>query len=123
MKFVYELFNLMGTIEYVGETCNPKRRFKEHTRNKPLKPGLGKFYGRADIIMNVLKQFDNRKDAYQYQCKLQNEYGLISDVEVFNKNFRNGHSGYAHSEESKVKMRLARLGKPSNNLGKFKKTK
>ena len=117
MKYVYEIINTLGTIEYVGETQNPKRRLKEHTRNQPLQPGLGKFYGRTDIIMNVVKEFDNKKDAYDYQCKLQNEYGLISDVEVFNKNFNNGHKGYKHSIKAKEKMRLARLCKPSNRLG------
>ena len=111
MKYVYEMINLLGTIEYVGETSNPKRRFKEHTKNRPLRSGLGKFFGRADIIMNIVKEFDNRKDAYQYQCKLQKEYGLISDAEVFNKNFSNGHKGYKHSNETKFKMSLARLGK------------
>lgn len=108
MKYVYELVNLMGTVEYVGETKNPELRFKQHTKWKPLKPGLGKFYGRTDIIMNVVKEFNNRKEAYDYQCKLQEEYNLLSDENTFVKNFANRHKGYKHSEEAKLKMSKAR---------------
>ena len=123
MKYVYELINLMGTVEYVGETQNPKRRFREHTRSKPTSGlGVGKFYGRTDIFINIVKEFDNRKDAYDYQCKLQKEYGLISDVEVFHKNFNKGHKGYKHSIESKEKMRLAAIGN-KNRLGTGKTLK
>ncbi len=116
MKYVYEIINTLGTIEYVGETSNPKRRLYEHTKKKPLTSGSGTFFGRNDIIMNIVKEFDNRKDAYDYQCKLQKEYGLISDFDVFNKNFNNRHKGYKHSVETKEKMRLAKIGN-KNRLG------
>jgi predicted GIY-YIG superfamily endonuclease len=73
--FVYEIINTLGTIEYVGETANPENRMVHHI-------GLnGKFYGRNDIAMSIVAEFDNRKDAYAYQCKLQNEYGWESDLD------------------------------------------
>jgi len=111
-KFVYELINLMGTIEYVGETKRPKERFIEHTKKLQ-----GKFYNRLDLTMNIVAEFDNKKDAYNKQCELQKQYGLLTDEEVRNKNFENRHNGYKHSEETKLKMKLAKLGKPSNRLG------
>jgi hypothetical protein len=43
--------------------------------------GILKFYGRNDVVMSIVAEFDNRKDAYAYQCKLQNEYGWSSDIE------------------------------------------
>jgi len=74
--YVYELVNLMGTIEYVGETMNPKRRFCDH------KCLSGKFANRNDIFMNVVCEFNNRRDAWDYQCELQSEYGFESEHEM-----------------------------------------
>ena len=66
--YVYEIVNLMGTIEYVGESINAIERFKQHK--------LGKFYKRPDVFLNIVAEFNNRKDAYEYQCELQKKYGL-----------------------------------------------
>ena len=79
--YVYEIVNLMGTVEHVGETTMPKQRWYNH------KGVNGKFYKRADVFMNIINEFDNRKDAYEHQCILQKEYNLITDKEHFN-NFK-----------------------------------
>ena len=78
--YVYELINLLGTVEYVGETRNPKDRMRMHTKVKPG-PGCGKFYGRQDIIMNIVAEFGTRREAWKYQCKLQKGYGMETDAE------------------------------------------
>ena len=78
--YVYEIVNLMGTVEYVGESINPKRRFYSHKSNSKFS-GTGKFHNRSDVFMNIVKQFNNRVDAYQYQCELQQYYGLLTDWE------------------------------------------
>lgn len=78
--YVYELVNLMGTIEYVGETTNPKNRFQSH------KFKGNKFYKRADITMNIVNEFPTKKEAWKHQCELQTEYGLISDRETIINN-------------------------------------
>ena len=72
--YVYEIVNHIGTVEYIGETINPKIRLQRHKGNKN-----NKFYKRKDIVLNVVKEFDNKSDAYEYQCKLQNQYGFIND--------------------------------------------
>lgn len=102
--YVYELYNQMGTIEYVGETVNPKGRLKVH------KCIAGKFHKRNDIRMYIVKDFDNRKDAYNYQCELQIQYGFVTDYKVRTKNLnRKGiptnRKGVPRSEETKQKMR------------------
>jgi len=100
---VYELINLMGSVEYVGETTRPEARFAEHIKYKSDKcSGKGKFYGRTDITMNIAGEFDNRKDAYNFQCQLQSEYGIKTDAE---QNTR------THSEESKKKIGLTSKGR------------
>jgi len=107
-KYVYELYNLLGTVEHVGETVNPKCRLKCH------KCKAGKFYGRQDIQMNVVKEFDNRKEAYVYQCQLQKHYGLKTDREIMSE----AHKGRIISPEHKLKLSLAKKGKPSGREGK-----
>lgn len=75
--YVYELYNLMGTVEYVGQTYNPKRRFREHTKSTPNGTSTkGLFYKRTDIFMNIAKCFDNIKDANLFEGKLKLYYGM-----------------------------------------------
>jgi predicted GIY-YIG superfamily endonuclease len=94
---VYELINLYGSVEYVGETINPQRRFREHTRTKPNdKNTNGQFYGRQDLVINVVSSFDNRKEAMIFEGKLKLEYGMpwhekVRDILAGNKNVENGH--------------------------------
>ena len=78
--YVYEIVNLMGTVEYVGETTQPTQRFANHKR-KLRSPGSGRFGNRSDVFMNIVKEFDNKVHAFEYQCKLQKEYGLKTDKE------------------------------------------
>jgi predicted GIY-YIG superfamily endonuclease len=74
---VYELVNLMGTVEWVGETTRYKRRMYEHTKIKPKDTQRnGYFYGRQDIMMNIVHEFDNRKDALELESELKTFYGL-----------------------------------------------
>jgi hypothetical protein len=89
MKYVYELINDKGIVEYVGESINPLNRFKEHTKHKPRR-GMGKFYGRNDISLNVVKGFDNHKDAYQYQLELQSKYFGVNDNDIAKQNGMKG---------------------------------
>jgi predicted GIY-YIG superfamily endonuclease len=96
---VYELYNLLGSIEYVGETMYPNRRFREHTKSK-----TGKFYGRTDISMNIVKEFDNPKEAWDYQCKLQKEYGLPTDGDILSKSIKGKTKGISKSVQHKLNM-------------------
>jgi len=73
--YVYELINHYGTVEYVGETIDPKRRMHQHIKEKP-NPGVGTFYGRQDLIMNIVAAFTDRKQAMIYEGTLKNEYNI-----------------------------------------------
>lgn len=78
MWYVYELINLYGSVEYVGETTKPKYRLYQHTKTKPIEgcKGFGRFYGRQDIIMNIVQEFDNRRDALKLETELKIIHGL-----------------------------------------------
>ena len=85
MKYVYEIVNTLGTVEYVGETVNIENRFKQHTKKK-----TGKFFGRNDLSINAVAEFLTKKEAYSYQIELQKSYGLKTDkdhcAEIARKN-------------------------------------
>jgi len=83
MQYVYELINEKEEIEYVGESKNPQQRFDDHTKRK-FRPGraMGKFYGREDLTLNVVAEFNTRKEAYAYQCELQTKYFGINEREI-----------------------------------------
>ena len=77
--YVYELINLMGTVEYVGVTYRPAARMYGHTKTKPSKNNSnreGKFYGRQDLTMNIVAEYTDKKDALEHEGKLKLEYGM-----------------------------------------------
>ena len=102
--YVYELINLVGTVEWVGETVRPKERFANHIKHKPCKGnGIGLFYGRCDLSMHIVKEFYSKKEAYEYQIQLQKQYGLQTDIDKLYRVF---------SKDTKLKMSQAKIGKP-----------
>jgi len=80
-RYVYELINLMGTVEYVGNSYRPTYRLYQHTKVKPVDgiTGMGKFYGRADLVMNLVKEFDTEREANLFEGELKLSYGMNWD--------------------------------------------
>lgn len=69
---VYEIYNFYGSVEDVGETHRtPENRLWEKTH-----PKKSKFYGRRDLLIHVVAEFNNRKDALELEGQLKLEYGL-----------------------------------------------
>ena len=88
-KYVYELYNNHNVVEYVGESVNPKGRLISHKANCKGS-GSGKFYNRPDIKMRIVAEFEDKKEAYQYQIQLQKKYNLETDNEKRKVNCVNG---------------------------------
>ena len=74
-QYVYLLRDGNGNVVDVGESKSPKDRLYSKTKRKPG-PGHGKFYGRTDITLEVLKGYDDRKEARQEEKRLQKLYNL-----------------------------------------------
>ncbi len=87
--YVYELVNSNNQVEYVGETTMPEKRLNLHKCNSNGS-GKGKFYGRNDITMRILKKFNSKPEAFEYQCQLQSQYGLETDKDKLRKNSKKG---------------------------------
>lgn len=99
MYYVYELINLLGGVEYVGQTVSPKIRFGEHTRTKPGQ-GSGKFYNRQDISMHIVATYETETEARQVEYDLQIFWGLPTDRSKCGPRGVRSHS--AKLTESKV---------------------
>lgn len=76
--YVYELINLMGSVEDVGESYRPNYRLYQHTKVMPRNgiSGYGKYYGRQDLVMNIVAEFDNKSDARKLEGELKLSYGM-----------------------------------------------
>jgi predicted GIY-YIG superfamily endonuclease/ribosomal protein L37AE/L43A len=77
--FLYELINHYGTIEWVGVTYRPDYRWRQHTQVRPnptKKAGYGTFYGRLDLTLHIVHEYENRKEALREETRLKREYGL-----------------------------------------------
>jgi len=77
--YVYKLES--AVVEHIGHSKNPKFRYQQHIKFKPNGSSHGKFYGRNDLQLNIVKEFDTRREAYAYQCELQKKYGFATDTE------------------------------------------
>jgi hypothetical protein len=79
--YVYEIINILGSVEYVGQTSYPKVRWNQHTKTKPINAGssVGKFYGRGDVFMNIVNKFDTKVEARDFEESLQKDYGFKTD--------------------------------------------
>ncbi len=107
MYYVYELVNLLGTVEHVGQTVRPRIRFWEHTSTKPKKrSGKGKFYGRLDISMHIVSTFETKSEALQAEYDLQIQWGLPTDRET-NQGSKQGNSKLKEDQVREIKSLLS----------------
>lgn len=72
--FVYQLVNSKKEILYIGESANPTQRMYFHRGNRK-----SKVYGVEGLQMEILKEFGTKKEAYEYQCHLQEQLGFVTD--------------------------------------------
>ena len=77
MYKVYKIVNVDGVVEYVGQTNNPKRRFKDHTCVDPKHRGSGKFYKRTDVHMEIISECETKVLARAEEVKWQIFYNVI----------------------------------------------
>jgi hypothetical protein len=91
-----------GKVLYIGETGLPiNLRLNCHVCNSK-KPGSGRFAGRRDEIeMKVIQSFDEKSEAYKFQCLLQTQHGFISDFEKL-QNSRYNEDGILYSQLPKA---------------------
>ncbi len=111
--YVYEIVNLVGTVEYVGSTNIPSLRFIQHTKWKP--GNHGKFYQRQDIFMNLVSAHPTKKEAKAEEIKLQKYWGFLSEDEKVsistkgkskNKGTKNPQSKLTEQDVRKIKKML-----------------
>ena len=84
MVHLYELRNSHDEVEYVGVSSNTKKRLYQHTRCKRNETGHGMFYGRKDLIVNIVQTYETRKEAMRAETLYKIELG-------FEPTERNGH--------------------------------
>jgi len=73
---VYELFDQVGQIVYVGHSIRPEERFYSHTIAQPLYPGRGSFYGRKDLDWRIHSTWPDKKSAWKAEGSRKLELGL-----------------------------------------------
>ena len=99
---VYEIINSLGTIEWVGVSYRPEYRFGQHTRTPS-----GRFYSRQDLIINIVAEFNDRKNALELEEQLQIKYKLQTDRSK--KGFKTGAaSSVSGKKNGKILGRLKR---------------
>ena len=116
--YVYELVNQSGKIEYIGKTCNPKRRLTQHTKERQNGyNGHGKFFGRKDLTINIVKEFDSNKDALRFEGEHKINKGF--EWNERNNKVKLGKRLAQFQIKNKSKEVLVYIHKTNSFVGKF----
>jgi len=112
---IYVFTNLSNGMKYVGQSINPKERYKQHLKDSKkdnlLFHNAIKKYGIEGFKFEVIEEnillsdIDNREKFWikEFNSKKPNGYNLTDGGEAT--------FGYHHNAESKLKMSNARKGK------------
>lgn len=114
--YFYRITNLVNGNDYVGITVNIQKRFRDHKRDgrKPVTEG-------ESLIAKAIRKYgvDNFKFEIVTICRTLDIGCDIERLARFLKMGKynrtlggEGVTGHRHSDESKAKMRAAKLGKP-----------
>ena len=69
-NYIYAIYCDVSNEWYIGRTCNPQLRFKQHTRDcKSAVHGLVEKYGEDHIFMIVLESGLTFEDAVIHEAK------------------------------------------------------
>lgn len=129
---VYQLVNLINNKTYVGSSINLSRRIKEYlnplyiTRN--LKKGNSAIlnailkYGYKNFGIRILEIIEIKSNLSQSEKKMtilaKEQYFINLIKPEYNINLTAGSNlGRIYSEKVKLKMSLAKKGKPGNKKG------
>jgi group I intron endonuclease len=120
-------YNIMGYIycitspsgkKYIGQTIRDyKKRFNEHCKlpgSCILLENAIKKYGKESMTFEILEEIDNQ-DLDQCEVFYINHFNTM---EPNGYNIRSGGIDAIHSEESRNRMRNAKLGYKNHNFGK-----
>lgn len=117
MGYIYCITSPSGK-KYIGQTkrdCN--KRFNEHCKSlgncKILENAIIK-YGKDKMKLYILEELDDSL-LDEYEAKYIKEYNTL---EPYGYNIRSGGSVGIHSDESRNRMRLSKLGENNYNYGK-----
>lgn len=103
--YVYELVNLLGTVEYVGQTIRPKIRFYDHTKREQRPDNwFGKFFGRQDISMHIIGSYATKAEALKAEYDLQIFWGLPLDGYTRTKKTQGSKNASAKLDEDQVRQ-------------------
>jgi len=119
MYYLYELINLMGTVEYVGQSKRPKVRLRQHTKIDPIgdRNFHGRFYKRQDIFMNIVASYETKEEVLKEEWKLQEYWGLKKDSD-HSRGSNNWCSKLSDNDVIKIKS-LLRGGKTCIEISKI----
>jgi len=107
---IYKITNFANEKVYVGQTwCSITKRFNEHKKsdsNKKLFYAMNK-YGRDNFLIQMLSTTITQEDADYWEIFYITEYNSINN----GYNIREGGSRGKQSEETKIKISVAHIGK------------
>lgn len=117
MGFIYCITSPSGK-KYIGQTTRDcTKRFNEHCKIPKsciILENAIKKYGKDNMIFEILLKTENELLDYYEQLYIE----TYSTLEPLGYNIRSGGSNGIHSNESRERMRLSKLGEKNHNFGK-----
>lgn len=129
---IYQFINLTNNKSYVGSAINGSRRFEAHLNPYNQKRTLGKgenllykaflkygyeFFGFKILEVITLDSSLSKVEQKALILNREDYFFLLLKPEYNLRKIANSNLGLRLSKKTRIKMSLAKLGKPSNNLG------
>lgn len=125
MFYIYLIQNKINNKIYIGQTNNPKRRWAQHSSpshfrrlQSPLYSAFIK-YGVNNFTFSILEEHETLDAVNDAEEFFIGTFG--SQNRDIGYNLQNGGGNKIFTQETKLKMSLAKLGKPSKRVN-FKHT-
>ena len=76
--YVYQIIDNSGKILHIGKTMDLERRFAQHTKWKGYgDSSAGLFYGRTNIKLEIVKEFNDKKECTKFEGEYKIQNGFI----------------------------------------------
>ena len=124
MHFIYKITNQINGKIYIGQTCNPTRRWLEHVKLSKNSAKYGSYIHRAmskDSVENfsfeIIASCRTLDDSNEIESFIINQYGSLDSAIGYNLTTKAAYGGHSNEVKEKIKQATYKQIKENGHPG------